>query len=66
MHINRPNTGIPSVFMNISQGFNVTQIPQNAVMKSTSTKILNGKKIVTITETINGVTTIKTITSHLN
>tara|TARA_Y100001970_G_scaffold113452_1_gene141457 strand:+ start:1320 stop:1787 length:468 start_codon:yes stop_codon:yes gene_type:complete len=66
MHINRPNPFTPSVFMNISQGFNVTQIPQNAVMRSTSTRIENGKKIVTITESINGVTTIKTISSNIN
>ena len=52
--------------MNMSQGFNVTQIPQNAVMRSTSTRIENGKKIVTITESINGVTTIKTISSNIN
>lgn len=54
------------VFMNMSHGINVVQIPQNTVMRSTSTRIENGKKIVTITERINGQTRVQTITSDTN
>tara|TARA_Y100000389_G_scaffold145067_1_gene143510 strand:+ start:5115 stop:5621 length:507 start_codon:yes stop_codon:yes gene_type:complete len=52
------------VFM--SQGINVVQMPQNTVMRSTSTRIVNGKKIVTITERINGQTRVQTISSDSN
>jgi hypothetical protein len=48
----------PAMFMNQHRG---SQIPVNTVMKSRSTKIENGKKIITITEQINGVTLVKTI-----
>ncbi len=54
------------IFMNINQGINVVQIPSNTVMRSTSTRIENGKKIVTITERINGQTRIKIMTSDIN
>lgn len=60
MPFNHPN------FMNMSQGFNVIQMPQNRVMRSTSTRIENGKKIVTITERINGQTRVQTIQSDAN
>ena len=52
--------------MHISQGTHFVQIPQNTVMRSTSTRIENGKKIVTITEKINGQTRVQTITSDIN
>ena len=55
-----------SVFMNMSQGINITQIPRNRVMRSTSTRIENGKKIVTITEKIDGQTRVQIITSDIN
>jgi len=51
------------IFMNMSQGINVVQMPANAVMRSTSTRIEDGKKIVTITERVNGQTRVQTITS---
>ena len=54
------------IFMNMSQGINVVQMPPNAVMRSTSTRIEDGKKIVTITERINGQTRVQTITSDAN
>ncbi len=54
------------IFMNMSQGINIVQIPSNSVMRSTSTRIENGKKIVTITERFNGQTRVQTITSNLN
>ena len=38
------NFGHP-IFMNMSQGINVVQMPANAVMRSTSTRIEDGKKI---------------------
>ncbi len=54
------------IFMNMSQGINVVQMPANAVMRSTSTRIEDGKKIVTITERVNGQTRVQTITSDVN
>lgn len=54
------------VFMNMSQGINVVQMPANTVMRSTSTKIEDGKKIVTVTERVNGQTRVQTITSDAN
>ena len=54
------------VFMNMSHGINVVQMPANSVMRSTSTKFENGKKIVTITENINGKIRVKTISSDAN
>ena len=59
------NFGHP-IFMNMSQGINVVQMPANAVMRSTSTRIEDGKKIVTITERVNGQTRVQTITSDAN
>ena len=53
-------------FMNMSQGINIVQIPNNSVMRSTSTEIRNGKKIVTITERVNGQCRVQTITSDVN
>ena len=55
-----------SVFMNMGQAINIVQIPQNTVMRSTSTRIEDGKKIVTITERVNGQIKVQTITSDLN
>jgi len=63
-HLNMPFNH--SSFMNMPQGINVVQMPQNTVMRSTSTRIENGKKIVTITEKVNGQTRVQTITSDLN
>ena len=60
MPFNHPN------FMNMPHGINVVQMPQNTVMRSTSTRIENGKKIVTITERINGQTRVQTIQSEVN
>jgi DnaJ-class molecular chaperone len=51
------------IFNNMSQGINVVQMPTNSVMRSTSTRIENGKKIVTITEIVNGQKRVKIITS---
>tara|TARA_B110000305_G_C19339836_1_gene588536 strand:- start:105 stop:614 length:510 start_codon:yes stop_codon:yes gene_type:complete len=53
-------------FMNMSHGINIVQIPNNSVMRSTSTEIKNGKKIVTITEKVNGQRRVQTITSDAN
>tara|TARA_B100001175_G_scaffold91860_1_gene77622 strand:- start:3990 stop:4493 length:504 start_codon:yes stop_codon:yes gene_type:complete len=61
-----PNPFSSSVFMNLSHGTHFVQIPQNTVMRTTSTRIENGKKIVTITEKINGQTRVQTITSDIN
>ena len=47
-------------------GIHVVEIPNNPVMRTTSTRIENGKKIVTITEKINGRTSVKTVTSNIN
>lgn len=61
--------GIPlgnPCFMNMSHGINIVQIPNNTVMRSTSTEIKNGKKIVTITERVNGRCRVQTITSDAN
>tara|TARA_B100000424_G_C22937546_1_gene498861 strand:- start:39 stop:548 length:510 start_codon:yes stop_codon:yes gene_type:complete len=54
------------VFMNMSQNINMSHMTPNNVMRSTSTRIENGKKIVTITEHINGQTRVQTITSDAN
>jgi DnaJ-class molecular chaperone len=51
----------PVMFMNQPSGSQFIQIPANTVMRSRSTKIENGKKIITITEQINGVTRVQTI-----
>jgi DnaJ-class molecular chaperone len=57
-HGMQPN---PVMFMNQHNGSQFIQIPGNTVMRSSSTKIENGKKIITITEQINGVTRVQTI-----
>ena len=54
------------IFTNINPGINVMQMPQNTVMRSTTTRIQNGKKIVTVTEKIDGQTQVKTFTSDVN
>jgi DnaJ-class molecular chaperone len=51
----------PAMFMNQHRDSQFIQIPANTVMRSRSTKIENGKKIITITEQINGVTRVQTI-----
>jgi hypothetical protein len=48
----------PAMFMNQHRD---SQIPVNTVMKSISTKIENGKKIITITEQINNISHVQTI-----
>ena len=54
------------IFMYHAPGSQFIQIPQNRVMRSTSTKIENGKKIITITKVINGVTRVQTIVSDIS
>jgi len=44
-------------------GLNIGANPTNCVMRSSSVSIVNGQKIEKIRETINGVTTVKTIIS---
>mgnify|MGYP001208825819 CR=1 FL=1 len=44
-------------------GINISPTSNNSVMRSSCISIVNGKKIQKITETINGVTTVKTIIS---
>tara|TARA_X000000368_G_scaffold331199_1_gene268339 strand:- start:1104 stop:1595 length:492 start_codon:yes stop_codon:yes gene_type:complete len=61
--MNMPHTMYSS---NMKSGINVVQMPANSVMRSTSTKFENGKKIVTITENINGKIRVKTISSDAN
>tara|TARA_B110000211_G_C14064193_1_gene546975 strand:- start:1363 stop:1836 length:474 start_codon:yes stop_codon:yes gene_type:complete len=56
----------PAMFMNRVRGSQFIQIPSNTVMRSRTTKIENGKKIVTITEQINGVTRVQTISCDMN
>ena len=53
----------PNVSINMPGGFNVQT---NSVIRSSSVSIQNGKKVETIRETINGVTTEKVIVSDLN
>ena len=45
---------------------NISRVPSNTVMRSTSTRVVNGKKIVTVTEKKNGQTVVKTMTSDAN
>jgi|TARA_B110000977_G_scaffold200286_1_gene290212 DnaJ-class molecular chaperone len=52
--------------MNAVHGMNVVHMPANRVVRSTSTRIENGKKIVTITEKINGQVRVQTISSDVN
>jgi curved DNA-binding protein CbpA len=56
----------PAMFMHQAVGSQFIQIPPNTVMRSTSTRIENGKKIMTITEQINGRTRIQTIVSNIS
>lgn len=56
----------PAIFMQQAVGSQFIQVPQNRVMRSTSTRIENGKKIMTITEQINGVTRVQTIVSNIS
>lgn len=63
------NMNIGQSMNNMRQGMNVSiNMPGNmhSVMRSTSISIVNGKKIETINETINGVTHKKVIVSDLN
>jgi DnaJ-class molecular chaperone len=61
IHIHPGMQANPAMFMNEHRGSQFIQIPANTVMRSRSTKIENGKKIITITEQINGVTRVQTI-----
>lgn len=63
------NMNIGQSMGNMHQGMNVSiNMPGNihTVMRSTSISIVNGKKVETINETINGVTHKKVIVSDLN
>ena len=54
------------VYMNTCNGIKIAQMPRNEVIRSSTTKIENGKKIVTVTEKINGQTKVKTVVSDAN
>ena len=54
------------MFMNQSNVSQFIQIPSNRVVRSTSTRIENGKKIITITEEINGVNRTQTIVGGIS